>query len=197
MSYILDALKKSQSEQAADGVSLRMTSQAPKRTIPRWLSIGFGIVLVCNAGLLLWIFVFNDQEQSTPVANTTPTSSAQVRPVAAKPEPIRVQPELPTPALVKPQPQAVVSVRKIVKVQLSDLTASEQSLYNGFTYSTHIYTDDPTLCAIVVDGQRLETGDSFNGLVVVAITEAGVIFEQLYNGQRRQVEVSVLEQWAD
>ena len=197
MSYILDALKKSQSEQALDGVSLRMTTQAPKRKIQRWLSVGFGIVLACNAGLLLWIFVLDDQDQTTFVASTPPAPTAQIDPAPAKPQAVRVQPELPTPAPIKAKPQPVALVAKIVKLKLIDLSVSEQSLYNGFTYSTHIYTDDPTLCAIVVDGQRLMAGDRFQGLVVVAITEAGVIFEQLYNGQRRQVEVSVLEQWAD
>jgi polyhydroxyalkanoate synthesis regulator protein len=78
---------------------------------------------------------------------------------------------------------------------LQDLPRAEQSLYNGFTYSTHIYTDDPDLCAIVVDGQRLQVGDAFKGLKVTAITEQGVIFEENRRGVVREVEVNLLAQW--
>ena len=83
----------------------------------------------------------------------------------------------------------------IQAVTLSELPASEQILYNGFNYSTHIYTDDPELCAVVIDGERLTAGDSFKGLKVLAITETGVIFEETRRGQRRRVAVSVLDQW--
>lgn len=195
MSYILDALKKSQSEQAEGGVSLRIEPDRSKRTIPRWLSIGFGLVLASNAGLLLWIFVLNDQGETTPVASppisrTEPATSEQPHTTLPRTNPLRepVQPA----ARISPQPAVAAN-----KVKLSELPADEQSLYNSFTYSTHIYTDDPSLCAIVVNGQRLMAGDRFEGLLVVAITESGIVFEQHYNGQSLQVEVSVLEQWAN
>lgn len=200
MSYILDALKKSQSEQAEGGVSLRIEPDRSKRTIPRWLSIGFGLVLASNAGLLLWIFVLNDQGETTPVAGpyvasppisrTEPATSDQPNTTLPRTNPLRepVQPA----ARISPQPAVAAN-----KVKLSELPADEQSLYNSFTYSTHIYTDDPSLCAIVVNGQRLMAGDRFEGLLVVAITESGIVFEQHYNGQSLQVEVSVLEQWAN
>ena len=83
----------------------------------------------------------------------------------------------------------------IPRLQLSALPAAEQSLYRGFNYSTHIYTDDPDLCAIVIDGQRLANGDAFKGLKLIAITEDGVVFEENRRGSVREVEVVLMELW--
>ena len=230
MSYILDALKKSQSEQASDGVALRV-QQTTKRTQPSWLVIGLGLVLLSNVGLLLWIFVLGPNASSagpkveqatigvqTPVDQPV-TDIRQDQPMASRANtqvPRGVVPRNqeasiePAQVLSSESGQSGQSTRQsraelarpiIAKFALSDLPAIEQSIYNGFTYTSHIYTDDPTLCAIVVDGQRLMAGDSFKGLGVVAITEEGVIFEENPfgveegDGVRRQVEISVLQQW--
>ena len=225
MSYILDALKKSQSEQASDGVALRV-QQTTKRSHPSWLVIGLGLVLLSNVGLLLWIFVLEPNtsptssllKQTKPLALTpadqSPTNIGGDQPIASRPDTVvtrnqeanieRAQVLSSEPA----QPQRLTNRSRsepprpiIAKFLLSDLPPIEQTIYNGFTYTSHIYTDDPTLCAIVVDGQRLMAGDSFEGLGVVAITEEGVIFEEnplggeAGEGVRRQVEVSVLQQW--
>ena len=200
MSYILDALKKSQSEQVADGVALRV-QQTAMRSSTSWIGIALGLILLGNAGLLLWVFVLDTDGESasfnaTPVATERQTSGDQTvaeqhqaQPTASTPDP---EPTLSAIPKSQPPPQPRPPIAKFM---LQDLPSIEQSLYNGFTYTTHIYTDDPTLCAIVVDGQRLMAGDSFKGLGVVAITEAGVIFEENRRGQRRQIEVSVLQQW--
>jgi len=225
MSYILDALKKSQSEQASDGVALRV-QQTTKRSHPSWLVIGLGLVLLSNAGLLLWIFVLEPNtspassllEQTTPrpltPADQAPANIGGDQPITSRPDTVvtrnheaNIEPaQVLSSEPVRPaQPQQLTNRRRsepprpiIAKFLLSDLPPIEQSIYNGFTYTSHIYTDDPTLCAIVVDGQRLMAGDSFEGLGVVAITEEGVIFEEnphTGEGVRRQVEVSVLQQW--
>jgi hypothetical protein len=196
MSYILDALKKSQSEQSSDGVALRV-QQTTKRARTSWLAITLGLILLCNAGLLLWIFVLDEDTVATdPKITSEPApNSDPVEVVSALPAPQPQSSELresraEVQTRVREEPRTVIA-----KFGLEDLPSIEQSIYNGFTYTTHIYTDDPTLCAIVVDGQRLMAGDSFKGLGVVAITEAGVIFEENRRGHRRQVEVSVLDQW--
>ena len=234
MSYILDALQKSQSEQAADGVALRVQQAQTRRNTNSWLIAVLAVVLLLNAGLLAWVFLLKEDPvtaTATP-ANTTPkTTAAQVpTTVGAAPTqatvvestpptgapaasavqaPIRVD----TPAIlnnsaaaansspraedvqtVSPPPTAPPS-RQVPRLALKDLPTAEQSLYNGFTYSTHIYTDDPSLCAIVVDGQRLQAGDAFKGLTVTAITEQGVVFEENRRGIIREIEVNLLEQW--
>lgn len=193
MSFILDALKKSQAEQSGEGVSLRLQQRHAPRVATRWLAAGLAVLVAFNLALLAWIFMIDtDPAPATVDSQPGPTPSVVqpsfVQPTEAEPAPTRrPEPVRKPPDRTPPAP--------IPRVALADLPATEQILYNGFIYSTHIYTDDPDLCAVVVDGQRLMAGDAFKGLQVVEITEAGVIFEETRAGQTRQVEVSVLDQW--
>jgi len=115
-------------------------------------------------------------------APPSPVDTAPPAPVAAAPAPV------PAPASrVVNQPPPVTPLR--------ELSETEQTIYNGFNYTSHIFTDEPSECAIVIDGQRLQAGDGFKGLQVVRITEAGVVFAENRRGQKRHVEVSVIEQW--
>jgi len=189
MSYILDALKKSQAEQAGEGVSLRMDRRTSRRGLTPWLA-GLALVLMLNCGILLWVFVFDSNE----LGNPAPLPGRPAATVERAHEPV------PEPLLQHAQPRPTVQtvarpVAPIERIALQDLPAREQTLYNGFIYSSHIYTDDPSLCAIVVDGQRLKAGDAFKGLRVTAITEGGVIFEETRQGVSREIEVAVLDLW--
>ena len=221
MSYILDALKKSQAEQAETGVNL----QPPRRGTSRWLAAGLVVVLVINLALLAWIVLdkaaLTDPDISpgvTAAPQTAPSAAAAPAETGTVPAGDNEDTAAQRPAVtversaepvLEPEPAATVAAsptipdapapaareRAVRPTALADLPAQEQILYNGFNYSTHIYTDDPDLCAVVIDGERLTAGDSFKGLKVIAITETGVIFEESRRGQRRQVAVSVLEQW--
>lgn len=181
-------------------MSLRTQGQQ-KRSITPWLVAGLGIVMLCNAALVAWIWTSDDEVESA----SEPTRPAVRRPVLPAPAPALAQQQAPAQNQAtkgnqerKPQPKSVpeeITPPPMELVQLAELPAAEQTLYNGFNYSSHIYTDEPNLCVIVVDGQRLKAGDSFKGLAVIAITESGVIFEENRRGQRRRIEVSVLEQW--
>ena len=72
---------------------------------------------------------------------------------------------------------------------LSELPSADQGRFLALNITSHIYTDDPSLCAVVIDGQRLGNGDRFAGLKVFKITPTGVIFEE--QGDRpRRVEVN-------
>ncbi len=197
MSFILDALKKSQAERSGAGVALRLEQRPARHPAIRWLGLALAVLVVFNLGLLAWIWGTGSAETAAE-----PTQA---------PAPVMKRPTLEQPAVEQPTiaPQTEKSAAEpaprrpartpppapIARVALADLPAAEQILYNGFTYSTHIFTDDPSLCAVVIDGQRLMAGDAFKGLTVVAITETGVIFEETRAGRVRHVEVSMLEQW--
>jgi type II secretion system (T2SS) protein B len=226
MSYILDALKKSQTEQAGDGVALRVQQSTSNRSNSTWLAFGLVLVLLVNLGLLLWIFVFNNKPlqpsgnvaapMDNPAVNPAPVATqqplVQTEPVAAPNpnyltssteasatfKPTKVEPTKQAPSTVVRQTVATTNAPLPASdppVALSTLPAAEQVLYRGFNYSSHIYTDDPSLCAIVIDGQRLKAGDAFKGLKVTAITEQGVVFEENRRGQTRRIAVSIIELW--
>lgn len=210
MSYILDALQKSQSEQAAEGVALRAQQAQTRRGVNPWLLLLLVVVLLSNAGVLAWVFLLQDEPaaQAAPaLGSNTPAVTAP----AVTPAPSTTRPASPPPAYVEPTPAPAAEVaprpatrpsipadlpgKPVPRLALRELPAAEQSLYNGFNYSTHIYTDDPSLCAIVIDGQRLQAGDAFKGLKVTAITEQGVVFEENRRGVIRAIEINLLEQW--
>lgn len=200
MSYILDALKKSRAEEAAGGVALSMQPSAKTKSRPKGL-LGLVIVLVLtNVGLLIWVSLPKPTTRPAsvlPPVQTTPADPAKTQPTSNT-APAEAQSAPPQPIQQAVQtPQRKIPVRKIA---LSDLPSDEQTRFNSFSYSTHIFTDDPSLCAIVIDGQRLSAGDSFEGMEVVAITEEGVVFgTQMESTSGRtenlHVAVSVMQQW--
>ncbi|MCR9261468.1 MAG: general secretion pathway protein GspB [Pseudomonadaceae bacterium] len=205
MSYILDALKKSQAEQSAEGVSLATHTTASRKPRPRGLLTLVILLVATNVGLLLWVTL--QRSQSHPVATDAPAAvskapaEAQLDTPAPTAAPVvTAVPVVTEPAVVarpKPTPRSVSPVKKL---QLSELPTSEQSKFNNFNYSSHIYTDDPELCAVVINGQRLSAGDVFEGMEVIAITEEGVVFGSSRISSQGQVEplhvaVSVIEQW--
>lgn len=208
MSYILDALQKSQAEQAADGLELRVQQSQARRSVHVWLLWLLVIVLLLNAGLLAWAFLL--REPSETAAQAASATQRNPPPPASLPEPVEAAPVAPrtpveTAAAAPPRaantlaeaipPRDKLPAAQTPRLALRELPTAEQSLYNGFVYSTHIYTDDQSLCAIVIDGQRLQAGDAFKGLKVTAITEQGVVFEENRRGVVREIEVNLQEQW--
>ena len=221
MSYILDALKKAQAEQSAEGVALTVTPNREARFPVGWIYI-LAVLLLVNSAVLAW-FVLGYNTPSSP----PPVSESRSAPetIAAPPDPAQEltasntnpEPMLETttptrqvianettqPTPTNPSPNIIVervspstsqSAPEIAaQLTLDELPPGERLLYEGFAYTSHIYTDDPELCAIVIDGQRLQQGDAFKGLKVHAITETGVIFAEPRRRGLRLVEVSPFE----
>ena len=235
MSYILDALKKNQAEQAGDGVTLRVQSNRTSSASRGVLVYILATVVLVNLGLLGWIFkdelhrntpaqptnvppasaanevLKNDLEAATKRPPPDPTNQPNATPTAGSAAKTTSPAAMPrsttgTPATVQP-PSASSSAPNVAAarpgkaestrtpIALAALPAGEQIIYREFNYSSHIYTDDPSLCAIVIDGQRLKAGDAFKGLKIHAITEAGVIFDETRRGVSRLIEVSIFELW--
>ncbi len=92
--------------------------------------------------------------------------------------------------------RALPRSKVIERVRVNELSQNEQLLYNGLNFTSHIYTDEPSECAIVVDGYRLQAGDGFKGLRVIEITEDGVVFAETRGNVERHVYISILERWA-
>lgn len=197
MSYILDALKKNQAEQAGEGMSVNMSSQRKAKT-PVWVYILVAALLL--NGALLAYFILEPSPEEQVQNQTTSEPQPVAKPVTPEPEP-KPQPELveetitepvattrPRPSPVQPTPRP-----QITEVTYDALTPAEQVAYDSFSYTSHIFTDAKDLRAIVIDGQRVQIGDSFKGLKIYDITETGVIFEENRRGTIRRVQVSPFE----
>ncbi|MEZ5558836.1 MAG: general secretion pathway protein GspB [Pseudomonadales bacterium] len=138
-------------------------------------------------------------------AGALPPPSPTTRPAAADPQANSV-PALSTGAPVgsataaaaaPPQPAAAAveetarPAPRLRRIALADLPASARTRFPGIAFSSHIYSDDPSLRAVVANGHRVSEGERIAGLVVGEITEAGVVLEF----EDYLVEVPVVSLW--
>jgi general secretion pathway protein B len=195
MSYILDALKKSEAENdPAASANLALNQQrAQSRT--RLTGILVVAALLINAGVLVWLFapswnpsVAQPLPRSQPEPAVEPPAEAIVRDSVAT---IRPTPEPAAEPIVVPPIQAPAPIPPPTKARLTELPASVRARFPGLAFSTHIYADDPSLRAIVANGERLAEGDEIGNATVAQITEQGVIVEF----ERYLVEIPVVSEW--
>src|SRR6516165_1732290 len=89
MSFILDALKKSESDrQRQNGPALFEVRVAPPRTrLPLW-AIAVALLLVVNLGVVMWMLLRHQEHAATPLASTTaaPLTGPPAAPAATQPQ---------------------------------------------------------------------------------------------------------------
>ncbi|HKD54765.1 MAG TPA: general secretion pathway protein GspB [Steroidobacteraceae bacterium] len=105
MSFILDALKKSESDrQRQTGPALFEVKVAPPRTrLPPW-AIAIAALLVVNLGIVMWM-VLRHAGATTPAAASAGPGSAAAPPASAAPPTVTAQPAS---APAAPMPSATV-----------------------------------------------------------------------------------------
>ena len=192
---------------------------ARKVATPTWMAL-FSAILALNLAVLLWFIFNNDPspDSNVPLTTTpvetneaavshnpsTPPETKTLQPIVAtsaqtdqaQPAPeeqgIEVASQKERPVLVSSaEIEKVAPLVGVIKLlSLSDLSATERALYEGFNYTSHIYTSSENLRAVVIDGQRVQIGDRFNGLKIHDITETGVIFEDNRGGNTRRIQVN-------
>ncbi|MBX3705174.1 MAG: general secretion pathway protein GspB [Pseudomonadales bacterium] len=194
MSLVLEALRRQQAEREQDPAAV-MLMHAGRRQRTRLWPIVLTCALLLNAGVFAWIFIARSDGTGAPAetvhagetappgpvaaAAAAPADPAVVEPVAAIPEPV---PE-PAPA----QPMRVI----VERLPLGSLPAGVRNRFPGIAFSTHIYAEDPTLRAIVANGERLQEGDRVRDMLIREITEDGVVLEF----ENYLVEVPVFTDW--
>ena len=207
MSFILDALRKSEIErQRQSGPSIAELPVAREdRRLPVAL-LAIGLLLAVNVGVLLF-FLLRDAGQ--PAADAPPTAAAAAPAVAAPvmasaapamgvnpdevaapardfPEAATLPPEAPDPTLLPDTPVATASSGVTYSEGPAPTNASVAALTAGLpelTIDLHIFTDDPTRRAVFINGRRYTQGDSITeGPRVEEITRDGAVLN--YRGQR-------------
>jgi general secretion pathway protein B len=189
MSYILDALKKTESEQ--DPVAAANLALGQQRVHSRLRTTGILVVaaLLANAVILLWLFGPLELTTRNAPEDASHQAAAVTAPVptpSSRPDLIPAE-KPPTAAAVQPPSQPSPRIR----TQLAGLPAVVRERFPGLVFSTHIYAEDPTLRAVVANGQRLVEGDKIDAATLQRITEDGVIlaFENYL------VEIPVVGAW--
>jgi general secretion pathway protein B len=213
MSFILDALKKSESErQRQAGPALMEVRIAPPRhRLPLWAML-VGALLLLNIVVLAAVLVF--RERSLPVA--APATAAAVTPLpvpatvpAATASAIPPLPAAPAPALqVPPETAAPLSTNPADYVPAlpagtvrlptretpedatlptrDDMVAAGQQLPE-VRLSLHVFDSTPANRYVLINSSRLREGDSMpDGLKLERITESGVVLA--WRGQRFRLQ---------
>jgi len=180
MSYILDALKKSEAERNQnDSVSLlNYPNQKQIAGIPVWLII-FVTVVVNISALVVWTYWPIAETNSNPELVTQDTH----RPTQTKIElPAATPKRKPKPA--RDYPDSVIP--------FAALNKSDRDAFPQVEFSTHVYSEDPEFRVLIANGLRLTEGEMLSDTVkLITISENGAVFLHA----NRLVEIPVLQDW--
>ncbi len=204
MSYILDALKKSEAARDPKAAAALVIAEAERTQAERqkyrvalWV---IGIALLVNAAIFgAWLAwwanpqaavaevqpIPTPQQSAAGPEQSEPTRTAETAPNATPPVEVA--------AVTQPPQSRTPAQPRLERVALSELPSSARAGFPGLTFSTHIFADDPELRAVVINGTRRTEGEMVEGMTIEEITEGGVV---LHFGEYL-VEISVLESWED
>lgn len=198
MSFILDALKKSEQERRQRGIPDLHTEHAPMATprgrVANW-PIFIILALLLNAGLLLWWLrpwqpPRQAENQTSPVMKTeqappipaTPAGSTTVSVTAVTPT---TQTEAATP--LPSAPIESVQVREMVVAPApmavaipaeKDLPPQLRAELPEIEISLHFFTSAPSARMVRINGRNLREGQLVNPhLTLQEITAEGVVLE--------------------
>ena len=206
MSFILDALKKSETERQQQGPSdfTNVPSSSESRGAPRWLW-ALGLLLAVNLVVLLVVLVQNDTPETVPAQASSaqqepaagPSFSERIREAreresagmasaAAMPEPatepvVEAPSPEPTPASAEPRPQPEFTVASLPTAD--ELVANGQLQMADLHLDVHVYSDNPAERFVFINMVRhRERSRLAEGPLVQEITPDGVILD--YAGTR-------------
>ena len=204
MSFILDALKKSETERQQQGPSdfANVPSSHESTGAPRWLWV-LGLLLAVNLAVLLGVLLRNDSAEIVPA--TAQASSAQQAPAAAPSFSERIrearekEPATRTVAVPTTEPAAEPAVEKTAAVPaqprpqpeftVAALPTADELIANGqlqmadLHLDIHVYSEKPADRFVFINMVRhREKSRLAEGPVVQEITPEGVILN--YQGTR-------------
>lgn len=195
MSYILDALRKSEeARRRQQGPDLSLPPAVPiqgrersSRAVPL-----LALALLLNGIVLgIWLLGSNGQapvqtmKQSTSVAETRkpPTAVIPSASITAAPSPA------PT---ATPSPDSNGSDWRQKPIQrIDDLAPSSRSRLPTLVISTHIYSAEPRFREVRINGRRYQEGDSVAGLALLEITETGI----LMSFEDQVIQLDLQDEW--
>lgn len=195
MSYILDAIRKSEAERNR-GVSPGALASISERPIspgsrPVWIAI-----ILTNVVLLGGWWLWQSPSGVAEPPNRAAANESRKPPVQTQPSASPTSPASPAPAesLTSQTPRVPATSESTTSLRESAAPARPQAVRRPALpeVSTHVFADDPALRAVTVHGRRLTEGELIEpGLRLEEITETGVIVE--FQGQ--SFEFDVLQDW--
>lgn len=186
MSYILEALKKSdQQRQQHNGPSLqtihRPIVSSNHSTLMMVIALLVVLIIVAAMAIVAYLY-FNslDTTQNLAVKSVVaPAIEMEEKTVVNK-------------TLVEKRPPLVKAL-DMAAVPFNALSAEQRGLIPGMTFSFHVYSDNPIHRTIIINGRRVKQGEWVEqGLLLEEITRKGVVLN--WNNQLR-FTIDVVESW--
>lgn len=191
MSFILDALKKAESERSRKSgpVLMDVRIAAPRRRLPTWAWV-LGGVLLANLAVLAWLLLRVPQQEvtatvaATPVAVPAPPAAA----AAAAPAPVTAPAPAPlveTAVTTAPlaAPLTATAMQPEPAAEIDSLPTAQDLLASGATLpplqlNLHVYDPTPANRYVLLNSVRLREGEfTPDGIKVERITPRGVILD--------------------
>ena len=192
MSYILDALKRSEQEEKIRQMpaldSVHVFSQS--RPMISGLIVLLLASLVVVTGAAMYLYAQNSQ-RVVSVSSLDIESKETKAPELASPKTSEAFP-------IKPNPTPNATENGIaqnaddVPLRISELPNDIQRKIPEMRFSSHIFAEDPTLRLVNINGKNIREGDTVaDDLLLLEISEEGVVFFF----QSYSFEMSVLRDW--
>ena len=212
MSYILDALKKSEQDRGNGSVpnvqtihSSALNYQQENRSLWPWILIA---VLIANVFILIYFLKPETEIQPVISENNNQTTTVIVHQDKTVIE--KKYDETPTPIaapiITTSQKQAAqklnneydstnISVTQDLKsiIEIDELPINIRQQIPNMVFSAHVYSSTPLMRSLVINDRFLEEGSAINqDLTLVEITRNGAIFD--FQGYR--FRTGVLSGWS-
>ncbi len=209
MSYILDALKKSEQDRgkgAVPGVQTVHSSSLNYRQEKKPVWPWFLLALVA-INMVAVIYFIQSKDSKQPVAAIHPETiietPVQKKQVVTTPTPTPTTVTSTPPAVVVAQKEAPAFEPQVIQqtepiepifetVDLYDLPLNVRQHIPALEFSAHVYSTNPLQRSLVINGRFMEEGSQINNeLVLTEITSDGAVFD--FQGYR--FSTSVLSGW--
>lgn len=196
MSYILDALNKSDRERERHqppGLNSvhRKHDASPGRRSPLWYWLT-GLFLLAVINILLVGYWMPD-ETPAPVASQVETDTRRIEERAEDPASQSARTEQSPETMSDGDLITPSDASPIQPVRISALPASVQEQIPDLSFTSHIYSDEPSLRGVTINGRYVREGDSLGSdLTLIEITEDGVVLRY----RHYTFEMSVIRDWS-
>jgi hypothetical protein len=190
MSYILDALNKSEQErQTKKSPSINSQYRVPvasQQSSTYWIIILIVLVCVNSSGLYYWLTKTDDIEvqgvenpalvKSTPTVNSISSPISNALPISKTSSTLKVSSTL----------------KAARKLPFSELPETIKHQLPDLNFSTHLYGEDKSFRMVNINGNMLKEGERISeDLWLTEITSEGVVLDY----QEHLIEINILSNW--
>jgi general secretion pathway protein B len=211
MSYILEALKKSEQQRKQGDVPSLQTVHPPmpeQPTSASWPYLVIVVLLVSLAFVLGWMQPWNDRgplesvarQQAQPAvqASVAATLSTPTDAVSADTPALAMQPSaelagLPPPAAAASAVPERPSLDMGSVPHLSEMPELVRQAIPQMKFAGHVYSSSAEQRSVIINGRSMSEGETvIAGLLVEQITRDGIVFN--YRGQLFRMQI--LQDWS-